>query len=67
MVVYERMEPLIVPRNPAKYRLENINNIVNLKSRQYLAMNGIEITNLLSPPCVYFQRYHQFYLPCNKL
>jgi len=39
--------------------LENINKIVILSQRQYLAMNGIETVNLLSPHCTYCQRYAQ--------
>ena len=53
--VYERIETLLVPRNPAKYRLDYINKTVILALRQYFAMNGIETTNLLSPHCAYCQ------------
>ena len=55
--VYERIEALFTSRIPAKYRLENVNKTVILTLRQYLAMNGIETINLLSPHCAYCQRY----------
>jgi hypothetical protein len=54
--VYERIETLFVSRNPAKYCLDNTNKTVILAQRQYLAMNGIETVNLLSPHCAYCQR-----------
>jgi hypothetical protein len=53
---YERFETLFVSRILAKYCLENINKTVNLTARQYLAMNGIETINLLSPYYSYCHR-----------
>jgi hypothetical protein len=54
--VYERIETLIVSKIPAKYCLDNTNKKVILTEKQYLAMNGIETINLLSPHCAYCQR-----------
>jgi hypothetical protein len=57
--VYEWIETLLVSGIPAKYRLDNTNKTLILTQRQYLAMNGIETINLLSPHCAYCQRYTQ--------
>jgi hypothetical protein len=53
------LKPYFVSRNLAKYRLDNTNKTVILASRQYLAMNGIETVNLLSPHCAFCQRCQQ--------